>query len=416
MNIFLANILSSKEKFEKWRLKYFPERQLFLRSEGRVRFLTITSYTQIAMSTALAGFLVWGSITTYAYLTSDIKLEEKNKKISNMTNQYQSLSSDFSALEVEVERRAAQLEERQKFLEELSGLESTVPTLESEQKKAAPVTDKTEPEKTSSLFQELFASKEAQADEIVSGLDRRKRLLARLQSTEERQRAYTTAILTNVRSSLALLDETLKPTKLTSDDLLNHVDKNAVAMGGPYIPEKGFTPVFAAHDNLPFEELTNKHARLEMVTITLDSVPVGKPAEKYYVSSKFGRRRDPLKKTWADHPGLDLAGWPGTAIYATAPGKVVHSGWFGPYGRMVEIEHGNGFKTRYGHMRKLRVKKGDEVTQGTRVGDMGKSGRVTGTHLHYEIWFEGKVRDPAPFMKAASNVYKIQGRDEKTSD
>jgi murein DD-endopeptidase MepM/ murein hydrolase activator NlpD len=83
---------------------------------------------------------------------------------------------------------------------------------------------------------------------------------------------------------------------------------------------------------------------------------------------------------------------------------------------MVEIEHGNGFRTRYGHMRKLRVKKGEEVTVGTRVGDMGKTGRVTGTHLHYEIWFDGKVRDPMPFLKAANDVLKIQGRDEKTSN
>lgn len=374
------------------------------------------------MSTALTGFLIWGSITTYAYLTRDLKLEEKNKTISTMSNQYQSLSSDFSALEVEVERRTKQLEERQKFLEEMAkqtGLtvDEAAPVEVSDQPLPSDKQSKTG-DKTSSLFQELLGSKPAAATEIASNIDRRKTLLSRLENAEARQRHFAAAMLTSLQKSSGFIEETLKPTKLTTKDILAHLDGNAdtYGMGGPYVPETGFTAVFEASDHKTFDDLNNEWLRLEMVTNALDSFPVGKPAEKYYVSSKFGRRRDPLKKTWANHPGLDLAGWPGTAIYSTAPGKVVHAGWFGPYGRMVEIEHGNGFKTRYGHMRKLRVKKGEEVTVGTRIGDMGKTGRVTGTHLHYEIWFDGKVRDPAPFLKAANNVLKIQGRDEETSE
>ncbi|UTW57323.1 M23 family metallopeptidase [Kordiimonas sp. SCSIO 12603] len=418
----MTNELSFKEKFHSWRGKYFPERQLFLRSEGRVRFLTIGSYTQIGMSTALSGFLIWGSITTYAYLTRDLKLEEKNKTISTMSNQYQSLSSDFSALEVEVERRTKQLEERQKFLEEMAKKTGVVvdesTSLEVSDQEPQTIIPRSDEEKTSSLFQELLGSKPAAATEVATNIDRRKSLLTRLENAEAQQRNFANAMLAKLQADSSFIQETLKPTKLTTDDILTHMDGNAdtYGMGGPYVPETGFSAVFEATDHKTFDDLNNEWLRLEMVTNALDSFPVGKPAEKYYVSSKFGRRRDPLKKTWANHPGLDLAGWPGTAIYATAPGKVVHAGWFGPYGRMVEIEHGNGFKTRYGHMRKLRVKKGEEVTVGTRVGDMGKTGRVTGTHLHYEIWFNGKVRDPAPFLKAANNVLKIQGRDEETSE
>ena len=81
---------------------------------------------------------------------------------------------------------------------------------------------------------------------------------------------------------------------------------------------------------------------------------------------------------------------------------------------MVEIDHGNGFHTRYGHMKKLHVKKGDKVNIGQRIGDMGKTGRATSSHLHYEIWFEGEVRDPLPFIKAADDVRKIQGRYESS--
>ncbi len=417
----MANELSLKEKFEYWRGKYFPERQLFLRSEGRVRFLTISSYTQIAMSTALSGFLIWGSITTYAYLTRDLQLEEKNKTISTMSNQYQSLSNDFSALEVEVERRAKQLEERQKFLEEMAtktGVIETLITDKEPEPELIPIDETQTNNDSSSLFDSLLGSSKLAEEEPVLNVDRRVALLTRLENAEKRQRSFASAILQKLKAESSFVEATLKPTKLTTEDLLGKLDgsEETYGMGGPFVPDTGFVAVFDAEDNKTYDALNNEWLRLEMVTNALDSFPVGKPAEKYYVSSKFGRRRDPLKKTWANHPGLDLAGWPGTAIYATAPGTVVHAGWFGPYGRMVEIEHGNGFKTRFGHMRKLRVKKGEVVTVGTRVGDMGKTGRVTGTHLHYEIWFDGKVRDPAPFLKAANNVLKIQGRDEETSD
>ncbi len=414
---YLSKDLTLKEKILFFRGKYFPERQLFLRSEGRVRFLTIGTNTQIAMASALAISLVWGSVTSYAYLVRDTVLENKNKTIHSMSADYQSLSTDFGTLEKEVERRAKLLEERQAFLEKMLGAEDVGTPIDaaSPTPKAPEGLKETDKHPKTSFLNEFLGSKAVQAA-TINNSDRRSHLLARLKNTSLRQQKLVNKLLKDANARYAHIQSTLAPTKLSSDDLLDHFDGETSAMGGPYIPALGFEPIFDASDHLAFSDLISASQRLEMVTLVLDSFPVGKPAEKYYVSSKFGKRRDPLKKTWANHPGLDLAGWPGTAIYATAPGKVVHAGWYGPYGRMVEIEHGNGFKTRFGHMRKLRVKKGDTVEVGTRVGDMGKTGRVTGTHLHYEIWFDGKVRDPAPFMKAANDVLKIQGRHEKTSN
>ena len=403
------------------RQKYFAEKQLFLRSDGRVRFLTIGSNTQLVIASTIACSLVWGGMTSYAYLTRDLVLEQKNQTISSMSAQYQSLSSDFSSLEEEVERRTGLLEGRQAFLEDLldgeeqAAEEPSGNAASSAEDPAAAegATDKPVPDKISLL--DHFLTSTSASPEVVPNSDRRKNLLARLEYANKRQQVLVTRLLATAEGNLAVIENALAPTELNIDKLLAHFDGDAAAVGGPFIPDRRFDPVFTNKDATSFDKLIATKLRLEMATKTLDSFPVGIPAAKYYVSSKFGRRRDPLKKTWANHPGLDLAGWPGTAIYATAPGKVVHAGWFGPYGRMVEIEHGNGFKTRYGHMRKLRVKKGDTVIVGTRVGDMGKTGRVTGTHLHYEIWFDGSVRDPAPFLKAADNVLKIQGNHEKTN-
>ncbi len=421
----MANELTLLDKFHAFRARYFPERQLFLRSEGRVRFLTIGSYTQMSIASALSISLIWGGVTSYAYLSSDLTLQEKNRTISTMSAQYQALSSDFSALEVEVERRALQLETRQKFLEEMVGTPAeplpeaatiNQETEDASSTEAGPDTSENlNPAAQDSTFIErIFGTGTAQAA-VHSNIDRRKNLLYRLQDMEMRQRSLATSMRDNAFKELAAIDSVLAPTKLGSTDLIDKLTTNVDAQGGPFVADVTFEPIFNAEDGNIYAELFTGRQRLEMVTMVLDSFPVGKPAEKYYLSSKFGRRKDPLKKTWANHPGLDLAGWPGTAIYTTARGKVVHAGWYGPYGNMVEVDHGNGFKTRYGHLRKIRVAKGDEVTLGQRLGDMGKTGRVTGTHLHYEVWFDGKVRDPMPYMKAANDVLEIQGRHEKTS-
>ncbi len=410
----MSNTLTLGDKLRYLRGKYFPERQLFLRSEGRVRFLTITTNVQLFISTCAIGFLSWGAVTSYAYLTHDLLLEEKNAEISSISANYQNLSNDFSALEVEVEKRARQLEERQAFLEEFVGTEPVPNVVTDDDKHETEIPPVSEPPQTS-FFHELLGTDIVKVAK-VSPIQRRMQLLDRLKESEKQQRLFANSMLAGINQKLHELDTVLQPTQLTKNDLIRQWQGDETAMGGPYEPESGFQPVFAQNDHENFVTLLEARQRLEIATKVLDSFPVGKPAEKYYVSSRFGRRRDPLKKTWANHPGLDLAGWPGTAIYATAPGEVVHAGWYGPYGKMVEIDHGNGFKTRYGHMRKLRVKKGEIISTGTRVGDMGKTGRVTGTHLHYEIWFEDSVRDPMPFLKAANNVLKIQGRHEETSE
>lgn len=395
---------------------------MFLRSEGRVRFVTFGSYFQMGVASALTIAVGWGLVTSYHYLTRDEVLAAKNRTINTMSAQYQALSNDFSAMEAEVERKAEQLETRQRFLEEMIGVDAdavapATPAVQEEpQDTDAPDTSDASISNDSkaSFIEQILGTGTAQAA-VFSNTERRRHLLARLQQMEARQQGLVSHLLADANTRMESIRLALAPTQIDNEALIEKSLKAATAMGGPFVPEADFQPVFAENDQQSFLDLMTARQRLEMVTMTLDSVPIGKPAEKYYLSSKFGRRRDPIKKTWAKHSGLDLAGWPGTAIYATAPGTVVHAGWYGPYGQMVEIDHGNGFKTRYGHMRKVRVNKGDTVSLGQQVGDMGKTGRATDTHVHYEVWFDGKVRDPMPFMKAANDVLEIQGRHEETS-
>lgn len=431
-------VVAAIAQLEEWRERYFPERQLFLRSQGRVRFLTIHSYTQVAISAIGVLALGWGLVTSYAYVTRDGLIEDKNETISTMSSQYENLSSEFSALEAEVERRTKLLEERHTFLEELvkeapAAAPSLLPLVENNTENNTAVEvpvgaaggpleeapeDNREEDKEVSFLDLFFNSKPSEPAVALSNTERRQALLARLEQLDQEQRATAQALMGAAQTRLADVDATIGESGVSLASFEKVVASASAGLGGPFEPDTGtsFEGVFKVDDGQIYADLLEEYDRLKMVTNALDSYPHGKPATEFYLSSRFGRRRDPIKKTWARHRAVDLAGWPGTPITATAPGKVVHSGWFGVYGNMVEIDHGNGFRTRYGHMRKLNVKKNEEVSLGQQLGEMGKTGRATDTHVHYEVRFDGKLLDPMRFMKAADNVLKIQGRYEQQGE
>ena len=105
------------------------------------------------------------------------------------------------------------------------------------------------------------------------------------------------------------------------------------------------------------------------------------------------------------HNGADFAAARGTPIFATADGIVTHAGWLSGYGYLVKIEHEFGIETRYAHLSRIRVKEGQRVSRGDRIGDMGNTGRSTGTHLHYEVRVDGKAINPMTYIKAARDVF-----------
>ncbi len=125
-------------------------------------------------------------------------------------------------------------------------------------------------------------------------------------------------------------------------------------------------------------------------------------------TSGFGARSDPFSGEPAYHPGQDFAGAYGSAIYVTAPGVVSFAGQRNGYGNTVEVDHGHGFKTRYGHLSAISVVVGQQVAVGQRIGAMGSTGRSTGTHLHYEVWVNGRPENPLRFVKAGDYVQQTK--------
>ena len=170
-------------------------------------------------------------------------------------------------------------------------------------------------------------------------------------------------------------------------------------IGGPFIPVK------LSGDSGAFERqlhrITIARSQVDRLTRTLSVVPYRKPViGEVEFSSGFGVRNDPFLGRPAMHSGLDFRASTGDPVRVTANGKVVTAGWQGGYGRMVEVDHGNGLSTRYGHLSEISVRVGDVVRIGQIVGAVGSTGRSTGPHLHYETRVEGDAVDPQRFLRA----------------
>ena len=152
--------------------------------------------------------------------------------------------------------------------------------------------------------------------------------------------------------------------------------------------------------------LENQLTRWDGLQQLIRHIPMTRPIDMGYITSSYGKRKDPITKRWAMHHGVDYGGYKRMTIRATAPGKVMFAGRTGPYGRLIEIDHGYGIKTRYGHLYKILVKRGQEVSFREKIALMGSTGRSTGPHVHYEIRYKDKPQNPANFIKAGNHVLK----------
>ena len=210
-----------------------------------------------------------------------------------------------------------------------------------------------------------------------------------------------------VTISMDPLDKMFRDAGMSPDDLLNQVRKGYSGQGGPLSPLSLSTkgPVPSAEEIRANAILTGLD-KMNLYRLAAFKAPFAMPVkDSFRFTSGFGFRRDPKGAGNRMHEGTDLAGAYGTPVYATADGVVTFAGWDSGYGRLIKIQHEFGIETRYAHQSQLRVEVGQRVSRGDRIGDMGNSGRSTGTHLHYEIRFGGKAVNPMTFIKAARDVF-----------
>jgi murein DD-endopeptidase MepM/ murein hydrolase activator NlpD len=223
------------------------------------------------------------------------------------------------------------------------------------------------------------------------------RLQASLDQVERRQMAALSSVEDSMESRVRRMRGVFTDLGLDMTQLEAATPRSGV--GGPFVPVK------LAADAGPFERqlyrINVTRSSVERLNRTLALVPYRKPViGEVEFTSGFGVRSDPFLGRPAMHTGLDFRAATGDPVRATANGKVVSSGWMGGYGRMVEIDHGNGLSTRYGHLSEINVKVGDVIKIGQVIGAVGSTGRSTGPHLHYETRVDGDAVDPQKFLRA----------------
>jgi murein DD-endopeptidase MepM/ murein hydrolase activator NlpD len=141
--------------------------------------------------------------------------------------------------------------------------------------------------------------------------------------------------------------------------------------------------------------------KLDTPGVASIAIPSVQPVDKLHFTSNFGIRSDPFVGSARMHSGVDIPGAVGTPIYATADGIIAHADRKGAYGKLVEVDHGKGISTRYGHLSQILVQAGSRVVRGQMIGLMGSTGRSTGSHLHYEVRIDNHAVNPVPFLTTA---------------
>jgi murein DD-endopeptidase MepM/ murein hydrolase activator NlpD len=232
-------------------------------------------------------------------------------------------------------------------------------------------------------------------------------LEGRMSTLQATQQNIVQRLTERTQMTVAEIEKTVLMTGLDLDSLIGSAAGKLSGEGGPFVPAVRAVRTAEEHKLLAsiqkLDGEVDRWGRLQMVVRTL---PLAAPLDSYTLLSGFGERTDPIVGKRAMHAGVDLKNQVGTPVLATAPGTVIYAGWMRDYGRIVEIDHGLGIRTRYAHLKSISVKVGQTVEFRQQIGKLGNSGRSTGPHLHYEVQVNGKPFDPMNFMEAGKYVFK----------
>lgn len=373
------------ERLREQLVRWFPERHLYLRSGGEMRSFVLTSERQAAFAALTALVLVWTLISTVTLIGNALALNSGERAAARTRAYYERLIADRQA---RLNSAVAELSQAHGSLgglaEAIEKRHAALALLLNEVRGAPGAAEALAPIKPTAM------AGRSPADQIQSVMADQERMVSAAESFA-RTRAE--------RLRLAFRLAGLNPSAFSQGS----------SLGGPLIEAKDPRALAAVLD--VEEEFAERiqHAASDLNTMrsladAAGRLPLNKPVATPVRSSGYGVRFDPFTRRPAFHAGQDFAGGYMTPIYATAPGVVSFVGVRSGYGNTVEVDHGRGFKTRYAHLQRAVVATGQRVGLGQRVGAMGSTGRSTGVHLHYEVWENGRVKNPTQFLKAGDYV------------
>jgi murein DD-endopeptidase MepM/ murein hydrolase activator NlpD len=431
--------------------RYFPEQRLFLKSDTETRFIRLRSGTQVIALVGGTLGLAWTIVATALIMMDSIGAgsarEQSARQQAMFEERLNALSADRDlrteetaraherfnvALEQvsEMQERLLASEDRRRELE--TGIEAIQDTLRRTIRERDLARAEAEQTTLALSVQSGGATEAGRAQDAMATLEiligalglaaeERDEMLAEAKAAQEeaalvedakrameqRNDLIFSKLEEAVTISMEPLDNMFREAGMSPEDLLNAVREGYSGQGGPLTPISLST---SGGTLSPEEARANAILggldRMNMYRIAAFKLPFAMPVkDRFRWTSGFGYRRDPKNGGNRMHNGTDMAGAYGTPIFATADGVVKEAGWDSGFGRKVTIRHDFGVETVYAHLSDISVDVGQRVSRGDRIGDMGNSGRSTGTHLHYEVHLNGTPVNPMTFIKAANNVF-----------
>lgn len=425
--------------------RIFPEQRLFLRSDTETRFIRLSPLTQFVAISGSALVIGWTIIASAILLMDSITAGNARDQAARDQQMYEDRLNamadqrDLAAEEArqaqarfaaamnsvsDMQTRLLENEERRRELDK--GIEVIQATLRRTLKERDAARDaeatlmaRLEDGAGSGtviaapgagaaamdLVAQALADTAAERDAMQQFVDDAETQLADMeferQLVDERNERIFTQIEDAVAVSMEPLSEMFSAAGLPTESILGQVRAAYSGQGGPLTPftlsTKGQAPDATS---LRAAALIGQLDELNLYRIAAEQAPFSMPVfGSFRQTSGFGPRWGRM------HNGTDFAGRHGLPIHATADGTVVTAQRQSGYGNIVTIKHAFGLETRYAHLSKIRVRVGDQVSRGDHIGDMGNTGRSTGTHLHYEIRVNGKPVNPMNFIKAARDVF-----------
>jgi len=434
-----------------------PERRIFVRSERETRYFSFSPLSQLGFGVVILGCIGWSGFATVSYVQTTLatldhearasareeafavrlaaesarvetleaelaaaraaktaiaeSLGAKQQSLVDTLERMQATERELAALRAERDRLHAA---RQSDAGRIARLESTLATdllpSPAPVPRAATLAAASAPAAGLDLFAGTVDRVIAERDAAMAKADRHAARIAGLEAEiahwEQHQERLLARVEEAARTSLGALGEMFDAADLDMDRILRGARRAYSGAGGPFEPLGADAAPETQAGDQRIAMLLGDLERVNLLRLAATRLPFAEPVRRGAArrTSGFGKRRDPINKRWSMHDGVDFAGPSGTAIHATASGVVTHAGRMRGYGKMVTIRHGFGYETRYAHLRRVRVKVGQRVDRGDRIGDMGNTGRSTGTHLHYEIRLDREPINPSKFIKAARNV------------
>ncbi len=352
-------------------LALFPEREIYLRSGGTVKFVRVTSRLQLLVAAAILCALLGWAVVTLTMLAGRADMAVERALLTRQQADVASRAAKVSAYQKSAGAIAAELEARQDFMEKAVqshlGEAPTAPTAATAP--AAPKTSSATPE------------------------------IGRLRQLEQRQLAFARDVTQAVTARARRAETALRSLGLNPGAM-------RAAQGGPFIPWRGQSDALMSAPE--FRTMADALARMDALETSLLAVPSSRPTAAPMVTSSYGYRRDPFNGRAAFHAGIDFNGSYGQAIFAAAPGRISFVGGKAGYGNCLEIDHGNGLISRYAHLSGFTAKVGQTVSRGEQIARMGSTGRSTGTHLHFEVRLNDQPLNPRRFLEARQDVLQVQ--------